>query len=128
MNRNIDEVEFTIFDTETTGLEPQSGDRIVEIAAVRLKGKDRLGEFQALVNPHRMVSPGAFGVNHITQEMLRDAPSIEAVMPNFLEFIQNPEITPRVNYSYQRSQSRCYEDHMARSFLLSPRGLAVGSH
>lgn len=89
MNRNIEEVEFTIFDTETTGLEPESGDRIIEIAAVRLKGKDRIAKFQALINPRRMVSPGAFEVNHITQEMLRDAPAIEAVIPKFLEFIQN---------------------------------------
>lgn len=88
MNRNIEEVEFTIFDTETTGLEPQSGDRIVEIAAVKLKGKVRLAEFQSLVNPHRIVSEGAFQVNRITQEMLKDAPDIEMVMPEFLDFIQ----------------------------------------
>lgn len=89
MNKNIDEVEFTIFDTETTGLEPQSGDRIVEIAAVKLKGKARLAEFQTLVNPHRMISQGAFQVNRITQEMLKDAPDIEVVIPEFLDFIQD---------------------------------------
>ncbi len=88
MNKHIDDVEFTIFDTETTGLEPQSGDRIVEIAAVRLKGKARLAEFQTLVNPHRRISPGAFAVNRITQEMLYDAPDIESVIPEFLDFIQ----------------------------------------
>lgn len=89
MHKNIDEVEFTIFDTETTGLEPAQGDRIVEIAAMRFKGKDKIAAFQSLVNPGRPISEAAFCVNHITQEMLRDAPTIDAVMPNFLKFIQD---------------------------------------
>ena len=88
MNKNIEEVEFTIFDTETTGLDPGSGDRIVEIAAVRLKGKDRLSEFQTLVNPQAKISPAAFQVNRITEEMLNGAPRIEEVMPEFLSFIR----------------------------------------
>jgi DNA polymerase III epsilon subunit len=88
MNKHIDEVEFTIFDTETTGLDPALGDRIVEIAAVRLKGKERLGEFQTLVNPERQISAGAFQVNRITPEMLKDAPDIKEVMPGFLDFIR----------------------------------------
>jgi DNA polymerase III subunit alpha, Gram-positive type len=88
MHRDIDEVEFTIFDTETTGLDPAQGDRIVEIAAVRLKGSERLAEFQTLVNPHRQVSAAAFQVNQITPEMLKDSPSIETIMPEFLNFIR----------------------------------------
>lgn len=88
MNKNIDEVEFTIFDTETTGLEPESGDRIVEIAAIRFKRKERLATFHALVNPNRPISSAAFEVNKITPDMLRDAPSIEGVMPEFLKFIE----------------------------------------
>ena len=59
MSEHIDALEFTIFDTETTGLDPASGDRIVEIAAVRIKGKETKGEFQTLVNP-RARSQAAF--------------------------------------------------------------------
>lgn len=88
MDKFIEDIEFTIFDTETTGLEPESGDRIVEIAAVRLKGKEIISKFESLVNPHREISSGAFNVNHISQEMLRDAPSIEKVLPHFLDFIR----------------------------------------
>ncbi len=88
MHRNINEVEFTIFDTETTGLEPESGDRIVEIAGVRVKGKEKIAEFQALVNPHRPVSSAAFEVNKITPDMLKDAPEPSEVLPKFLDFIQ----------------------------------------
>lgn len=85
----LEEVEFTIFDTETTGLEPESGDRIVEIAAIRFKGGERLDTFQSLVNPGRPISQEAFDINQITPEMLKDAPPMQAVIPEFLEFIQD---------------------------------------
>jgi len=89
MDRNIDEVEFAIFDTETTGLEPDSGDRIVEIAAIRFKGKVKVATFQALINPHRSISEAAFAVNQITEEMLKDAPDINTVLLQFLNFIKD---------------------------------------
>ena len=88
MQSDIENVEFTIFDTETTGLEARSGDRIVEIAAIRVKGSSVIGQFESLVNPHRPVSPGAFAVNKISEDMLRDAPSIEEILPGFLDFIK----------------------------------------
>ncbi|MFA5410675.1 MAG: exonuclease domain-containing protein [Candidatus Omnitrophota bacterium] len=88
MRKDINEVEFTIFDTETTGLEPASGDRIVEIAALRFKGREKLATFQALVNPQRPISDAAFAVNKITAQMLSGAPEIKEVMPKFLDFIQ----------------------------------------
>lgn len=84
----IEEVEFVIFDTETTGLEPESGDRIVEIAAVRIRGDQRLASFQTLVNPGRTISEGAFRVNKISDAMLISAPPMEKIIPSFLEFIQ----------------------------------------
>ncbi len=89
MNKDLNEVEFTIFDTETTGLEPKAGDRIVEIAAIRFKGKEKLSTFQTLVNPKRQISEAAFRVNNITSEMLEGAPEIEQVIPQFLEFIKD---------------------------------------
>jgi len=88
MDKHIDDIEFVIFDTETTGLEPESGDRIVEVAGIRFKGDRQLGVFESLVNPKREISPGAFAVNKITADMLNDAPTIEAVMPEFLDFIR----------------------------------------
>lgn len=87
MLENIDVLEFVIFDTETTGLDPLTGDRVVEIAALKIKGGQRIAAFDILVNPGRQISPGAFAVNKITPEMLKDALGIEEVMPKFLEFI-----------------------------------------
>lgn len=88
MNKDINEVEFTIFDTETTGLEPESGDRIVEIAGIRFRGQEKIATFQTLVNPGRPISEAAFAVNQITAEMLKDAPAINTILPEFLKFIQ----------------------------------------
>lgn len=89
MDRYIDEIEFTIFDTETTGLEPKSGDRIVEIAGIRFKGEKNLATFQSLVNPNRPICEPAFRVNRITPDMLKNAPDIRLVMPKFLDFIKD---------------------------------------
>ncbi len=88
MLKNIEEIEFTIFDTETTGLNPFTGDRVVELAALRVKGQARLAVFEALINPGREISPGAFAVNKITPQMLENAPRMAAVLPKFFDFIQ----------------------------------------
>lgn len=88
MNRHIDQIEFTIFDTETTGLSALSGDRIIEIAAVRFKGSRIISTFDSLVNPGRPVSPMAFAVNRISDGMLESAPDMAKVLPGFLRFIK----------------------------------------
>jgi len=79
---------YVIFDTETTGLNPLLGDRIVEIAAVKvINGEVLEPSFHSLMNPGRMISPEAAKVNGITQEMLQDAPTASVVIPQFLEFV-----------------------------------------
>jgi len=88
MNRTLDEIEFTIFDTETTGLAPLEGDRILEIAAVRFKNGMITGEFQSFMNPQRAINPAAFAVNHISQDMVDNAPPAEIVIPEFMRFIE----------------------------------------
>jgi DNA polymerase-3 subunit alpha (Gram-positive type) len=88
MPRDIRTIEFTVFDLETTGLEPGSGDRVIEIAAVKLRNNQRLGVFQYLINPgKRRISPAAFAVNQIDPQMLKESPTISEVMPLFFDFI-----------------------------------------
>ena len=88
MDRDIEEIEFTIFDTETTGLDPKSGDRVVELAAIRFKGKGKLASFQSLINPGYPISPEAFNVNRISQDMLDSAPKPREVIIKFMDFIK----------------------------------------
>jgi len=87
MDKDIEEIEFTIFDTETTGLDPKSGDRIVELAAVRFKGEDKIASFESFVNPGRAISAEAFNVNKISEKMLLSAPSPKEAIPKFMDFI-----------------------------------------
>ena len=79
--------EFTIFDVETTGLFPYYGDRICEIAAIRVDSScKRARKFSSLVNPRRPISYGAFSVNGITSGMVAGSPTIDKILPYFLKF------------------------------------------
>jgi DNA polymerase-3 subunit epsilon len=64
---------LVVVDVETTGLSPRYGDRIVEIALLRL-GAGREERFQSLVNPDRFISPRATAIHGITEEMVARAP------------------------------------------------------
>ena len=86
IGKRIDDIDFVIFDVETTGLQPKAGDRILEIAALRYKDGKVLSSFSSLVNPQRNISPGAFALNHISQEMVDSAPLSAEVLPKFLDF------------------------------------------
>lgn len=79
---------YTIFDTETTGLSPDQGDRIIEMAAVKIiDGKITDEKFDALVNPQIPISLSASAVNGITDDMVRGKPAMDKVLPKFLNFV-----------------------------------------
>lgn len=82
---------FTVFDVETTGLDPRQGHRILEIAGVRVEnGMIRTEEaFSRLVNPERAIPWEAKRVNRISDEEVLSAPTIDAVLPEFLRFAGN---------------------------------------
>ena len=77
-----------VFDTETTGLLPSSGDEIVQIAALRMVGGRRVdGEaFESLVNPGRPIPAGATAVHRIADADVADAPPIDTVARRFHGF------------------------------------------
>jgi len=84
---NIKQSEFVIFDVETTGLSPVDGDRIIEIAAVRVKGSQVVDRFYSLVNPQRRIPSQATMVNNITDDMVEAAPVSADVLPQMINFI-----------------------------------------
>ena len=82
---------LTVFDIETTGLDPKRGHRIIEIGAIRVeKGQiDRTKIFSSLVNPECPIPPDAKRIHCITDDALRDAPTIMTVLPAFLAFAKD---------------------------------------
>ena len=77
---------FTAFDIETTGLEPGL-DKIVEIGAVKFDKMGIIARFSALINPGIPMPKEAERVNNISDEMLREKPSLEEVFPDFIRFV-----------------------------------------
>lgn len=86
--RRLDELACTVFDTETTGLDPTGGDEIIQIGAMRiLNGRLLEGEaFDQLVDPRRSVPEAGIAIHGIRPEMLRGQPTIAAVLPAFHAF------------------------------------------
>lgn len=82
-----------VLDTETTGLEPELGHRIIEIGAVEVVGRRLTGRrFHEYVNPDRAIDEGAIQVHGITSEFLADKPRFEAVSAAFVEFVRGAEL------------------------------------
>jgi DNA polymerase-3 subunit epsilon len=77
-----------ILDTETTGIDPAAGDRIIEIGCVELVNQFPTGRnFHKYVNPQRSVSQGAFNVHGLSEAFLADKPVFSVIAEEFLEFI-----------------------------------------
>ncbi|NOY13046.1 MAG: 3'-5' exonuclease [Deltaproteobacteria bacterium] len=76
-----------VFDTETTGLSPRYGHRIIEIGAVKLSGETIVDEFHSLIDAGVVISPQAQAVHGISRAMLRGQPRPEEVFFDFHNFI-----------------------------------------
>ncbi len=88
---SLRDTTFVVVDLETTGGRATasadgSRDAITEIGAVKVRGGEVLGEFATLVDPQRAIPPQIVQLTGITTAMVRDAPTIAAVLPMFLEF------------------------------------------
>ncbi|ORV05043.1 hypothetical protein AWB93_00525 [Mycobacterium bohemicum] len=88
---SLRETTFVVVDLETTGGRTKGADGVVpdaitEIGAVKVRGGAVLGEFATLVDPRRNIPPQIVQLTGITTAMVRDAPTIDAVLPMFLEF------------------------------------------
>jgi DNA polymerase-3 subunit epsilon len=90
-DRLLAELSYTVFDTETTGLDPSGGDEIIQIGATRIVNGRLLKHesFEQLIDPRRPLDPASIAVHHITPEMLEGQPTIEVVLPAFHRFAQD---------------------------------------
>lgn len=82
-----------VLDTETTGLEPSDGHRIIEIGCVELVNRKFTGNhYHQYLQPDREIDQGAIEVHGITNEFLEDKPRFIDVVDEFLEFIEGAEL------------------------------------
>ena len=82
-----------VLDTETTGLEVQSGHRVLEIGCVEIIGRRiTRRHFHHYINPHRDIDDGALEVHGITQAFLKDKPVFGDIWLAFLEFVDGAEL------------------------------------
>lgn len=82
-----------VLDTETTGLEPNMGHRVIEIGAVELQNRKLTGRhFHEYVNPEREIDDGALEVHGITTEFLADKPTFDRVAEPLIEFLKGAEL------------------------------------
>lgn len=90
-DRLLTRLSYTVFDTETTGLDPSGGDEIIQIGAARIVNGRLLRHevFGQLVDPKRPLDPASVRIHGVTEEMLCGQPGIDQVLPAFREFCED---------------------------------------
>lgn len=80
--------DYIVFDIETTGLD-SSYDEVIEIGAIKIKNNKIVSKFNNLVKPKNAIDEYITELTGITNEMVKDAPTIEEVLPDFMDYIDN---------------------------------------
>ncbi|MBR1753612.1 3'-5' exonuclease [bacterium] len=89
-----------VLDIETTGLD-FTREKMVEFAAVRLENGKIKDEFQTLINPQQHIRHSSYEIHHISEDMVKDAPTEEEIMPKIMEFIGDyPIVGHNVIFDY----------------------------
>ena len=82
-----------VLDTETTGLEPKQGHRIIEIGCVELiNRRETKRNFHQYLNPEREIEDGAYNVHGLSNEFLSDKPRFADIAQDFIDFIKDSEL------------------------------------
>ncbi len=89
LQANLADLDYVVFDTETTGMRLSQGDKAISISGIRIRrGRVQNADiFHTLINPGRSIPPESIQFHHIEDHMVADAPSISQVYPQFVEFV-----------------------------------------
>jgi DNA polymerase-3 subunit epsilon len=115
MNNRTFTNRIVVLDTETTGLNPQEGHRIIEIGCVEVVKRRLTGNrFHVYINPDRLIDEGAIAVHGISNEFLNDKPQFDQIAEDFIAFIQGAELVIHnapfdvgfINHEFSRLQNQ----------------------
>lgn len=89
-----------VLDTETTGFDPKTGDRLIEVGCIEIEDLLPTGRtFHRFVNPERLIPPDAIRVHGITDDKVKDAPKFHEIVHDLMEFIGDaPIIAHNANF------------------------------
>ncbi len=107
--QNPSETYFAFLDVETTGLDPNSGDKICEIAVIKTVNGQIADEFVTLINPGRNIPERAVSIHGITQTMVNRAPLFRDMAKDLLDFLNDTVIVAhnaRFDLEFLRSELR----------------------
>lgn len=119
-----------VLDTETTGLDPQQGHRIIEIGAVEMINRKLTGNnFHVYLNPQCDIDAGAVNVHGLTTQFLKDKPLMADIADKFLDYIQGDELIIHnakfdigfINMELSRLQKKMSDDFRVIDTLLLAR-------
>lgn len=111
-----------VLDTETTGLNPRTGDRIIEVGCVEIVSRKLTGNnFHRYINPERDSDEAALAVHGLTTEFLRDKPKFHEIADELRAFVQGAEVIIHnapfdlgfLNHEFQRLGLPPFTDHCA---------------
>jgi DNA polymerase-3 subunit epsilon len=122
-----------IFDTETTGLDPQGGDRLVEIGCVEMVNRVETGRtFHAYFNPQRAMPAAAEAVHGLSDAFLADKPLFASRVDELLEFIgDSPMVAHNAGFDFgflDAELARCDREPLSRSRMVDTVALARVRH
>lgn len=112
--------EYVVLDLETTGLDP-AYDEIIEIAAIKYANGEKISEFTTLVKPENRIDEYITELTGITNEMVKDAPKIEKVLPDLMNFLGDSVIIGHnanfdINFLYDNNML-CLNEPFTNDFI-----------
>ena len=113
----MDSNSFYIIDFETTGLSPANGDRVIEVAALKIINNKIVDQYQSLMNPGYEISRRITNITGITNEMLEDAPPNSEVIPSLADFLSgNSLVAHNASFDSNFLQNELSEARIKRSY------------
>lgn len=112
--------DYVVIDLETTGLSPEYSE-IIELAAIKVKNNQIIDKYQQLVKPDEEIDEFITSITGITNNMVKDAPKIDEVLNNYLEFIGNNVVLGHnvsfdVNFIFDNALN-CYDKTFSNNYI-----------